>query len=384
MINIFLFISVCLLATLVIGYFLEKIRIPWIFGALIVGSILAVKNPFLSITTSPIFEFLAQLGMYLLLFIIGAELDLKKMKSLSKFLLKATFLIIFSEALVGTALIHFVFNYSWLISFFVALSFATVGEAILIPILDEFGIVNTVFGQTIIGIGTLDDIIEVALLIGLSFLVHTQTQGNLLTALISLILLTIFVVALFLFKLKKDIRLNKNNAFLISGIILFIFLGIGDFSKASSLGAILAGISLKEFLPSKNFKKIRENMKMLTYGLFAPLFFLWVGSEINMGYLLKFPLLVLLVVAVSNISKILASLFVGKKTLGAQKSVLLGIGLSVRFSTSIIIIKILYESGIINAGLYSIVLASNIVFEFIVPFLFSKLVVRWNLVEKSQ
>ena len=47
----------------------------------------------------------------------------------------------------------------------VALSFATVGEAVLIPILDEFRLTKTKLGQTIPGVGILDDVIEVLLLV---------------------------------------------------------------------------------------------------------------------------------------------------------------------------------------------------------------------------
>jgi Kef-type K+ transport system membrane component KefB len=57
---------------------------------------------------------------------------------------------------------------------------------------------------------------------------------------------------------------------------------------------------------------------------------------------------------------------------------LLGIGLSVRFSTSIIIIKILFESNLIGSELYSIIIASSIVFNFIIPILFSNLIAKWK------
>ena len=114
--------------------------------------------------------------MYFLLFIIGFEIDLKKLKKSGKFIFKATFFIIFLEAIFGTLLIHFLFGYSWFISFLVALSFATVGEAILIPILDEFKIVNTKLGHSIIGIGTFDDIIEILLLILIVIVVGSNTH----------------------------------------------------------------------------------------------------------------------------------------------------------------------------------------------------------------
>ena len=63
--------------------------------------------------------------------------------------------------------------------------------------------------------------------------------------------------------------------------------------------------------------------------------------------LLAFPALVVLITLVSNGSKMLGSLIMGRKELGIKHSIIMGVALSVRFSTSIIIVKILLDSGII-------------------------------------
>jgi len=382
MINLFIFFSIVFLFTFIIGRLVEKIRVPWIFAALIFGFLLAIYNPFTSITSLPEFNFLAQLGMYFLLFIIGFELDLDKLKKQGKFIIKATFFIIFLEAFFGTLLIHFVFRYEWFISFVVALSFATVGEAILIPILDEFKIVNTKLGQSIIGIGTLDDVIEISILILVIFLIGSNTTHSNI-ALILISLFTLFGLAFGLTKLKKESAkfgfLGIENLFLFVLFIFFLFLGVGEYAHATAIAALLSGIALKTFIPEERLKTIESEVKTMCYGFFAPLFFVWVGITMDINYLVSYPLLVLLVVGVSNGAKILGSLVVGKKELGIKKSILLGIGLSVRFSTSIIIVKILFENGLIHTGLYSVIVASSIVFKFIIPVLFSNLLVRWKI-----
>jgi Kef-type K+ transport system membrane component KefB len=382
MINIFLFLAIAFLLTFLIGRLLEKIRVPWIFAALIIGAGLAIYNPFESITSSDTFNFLAQLGMYFLLFIIGFEIDLGKLKKSKNFIFKSTFFIIFLEAIFGTILIHFVFHATWMISALVALSFATVGEAILIPILDEFKIINTKLGQSIIGIGTLDDIIEILLLIFLAvFLgVGIHSAFDITITLISIIILAILTIGLT--KLKS--RNNKfkfiqiETLFLFVLFVLFLFLGIGEFAHAAAIAALVAGISLKTFIPNTRIEKIKSELKTMCYGLFAPIFFLWVGATMDIKYLLASPLLILLVVAVSNGAKLLGSWLIGKKKLGTKESLILGVGLSVRFSTSIIIIKILFDNSIISTQLYSIIVASSIIFNFIVPGLFSRLLVKWK------
>ncbi len=67
MINIYLFLSLVFLFTFLIGKLLQKIKIPWIFAALLLGVIFAIYNPFDYITTAPIFDFLAKSFIYSML-----------------------------------------------------------------------------------------------------------------------------------------------------------------------------------------------------------------------------------------------------------------------------------------------------------------------------
>jgi len=384
MIDLFIFLSLIFLFTFVVGIFIEKIRVPWIFAALIFGFLLAIYNPFSAITSSTEFGFLSQLGMYFLLFVIGFELDLNKLKKQGVFIIKSTFIIIFIEAIFGTLVVHFVFGYEWFISFVVGLSFATVGEALLIPILDEFKLINTKLGQMIMGVGVLDDIVEIFTLLLVIFLVApnvTSQYSGPVTIFVALLVLIGLTVGLM--KLKKGRAMfnfmSISNVFIFSLFILFLFLAIGEYADATAIAALLSGIVLKSFLPSNKLKSIENEVRTLCYGFFAPLFFVGVGSSMNITYLLSYPMLVLLVVLVSNGSKLLGSWIVGRKKLGTKKSILLGIGLSVKFSTSIIIIKILFENKIIDVGFYSVILASTIVFTFLIPILLSNLLVMWKI-----
>ena len=378
MINIFLFLAMVFVFTFIVGKFLEKINVPWIFGALILGFALAIKNPFTAITSSQTFEFLAQLGMYFLLFVIGFEIDLNEFKRTSKFILKSTFFIIFLEALIGGIFLRFLFGYSWFISFVVSISFATVGEAVLIPILDKFKMVNTKLGQSIIGVGTFDDIVEVFILILITSTIASGMHSYIHVCMIFSSLLLLFILAFGLTKLKKEGAkfgfLNIETLFLFVIFIMLLFLGIGEYAHSTAIAALLAGIALKTFIPNKRLKLIESEVKTMCYGFFAPIFFLWVGTTMVIGYL--DPLLIGIVVLVSGGAKLLGSYLTGKKELGTKNSLILGIGLSARFSTSIIILKILLDNGIIGSDLYSVIIASSMVFVFVIPLLFSNIVAK--------
>jgi len=367
-----------------LGRFFERIKIPWIFAALFLGVALSAWNPVSEVTSSETFLFLAELGMFFLLFIIGFEIDLKEMKKKSGFLLKSTFFIVFLEAFFGGILLHFLFGLDWLISGVVALSFATVGEAVLVPILDEFNLMNRPLGQTIIGIGLLDDIIEISLLLFIVILTGTSTNSSINISIVLLSLFALFSITMIFMKLgvkgEKFSFLKIEPLFLLVLFVLFLFLGIGELAQVAPLAAMLAGISLRTFIPKKRLAAVESEIKTMCYGFFAPIFFIHVGETMNLGYIASFPLLVLAVIAVSSGSKLLGSWIMTKKTLGSKQSILLGLGLSVRFSTGIVIMKILLDNGIININLFSVILASSIIFTFALPILFSYLLVKWKIV----
>jgi len=382
--NIFILLSLVLAFTLLFGRFIEKIRIPWVFAALFLGLLLSVYNPFAETTSSETFIFLANLGMLFLLFIIGLELDIKELKRQGKFISKLSFSLVLTESFFGALFIHFAFGADWGISILTASSFATVGEAILIPILDEFKITKTKFGQTLLGVGALDDVVELLTIIAASVLLGRSVGASTVSISSNFILLAfLFLVPLLLQTFQSRVPHLKFKKvpplFLFGLIVMFAFVGIGSLVEASALGAILAGIALKNLLSEDKIAQFESVIRIVTYGLFAPIFFLYVGSEVDVRFLLASPLLILSVLLITNTTKILVSYLLARKKLGAKKSILLGIGLSAKFSTSIVIITMLFTSEIISLELYSVLIGAMIASKFIIPVLFSVLISKWNL-----
>ena len=73
----------------------------------------------------------------------------------------------------------------------------------------------------------------------------------------------------------------------------------------------------------------------------------------------------------------------GRKELGKHKSIILGIALTVKFSTCIVIIKLLFENELNPLSLYSVLVGATILFKFVVPFLISRLIKYWKISAKK-
>ncbi len=382
--SIFLILATGFFIVTILGGFLEKLHIPSIFASLIAGILIYLIGgntlQQLLTTSGSTLEWLATFGMYTLLFLIGLEIDLHTIRGNKTLITRTMLTILTLDAITGAFLVHFVFGYNIVTSILVAVSFATVGEAFIIPILDEFNLVNTPLGQTIIGIGTLDDVIELISLMGAVFLIGGRNNIDLRTSLGSLgILVLITLVFLRLHHIKYLERLQKENILILGIALLSFFVWLGAYADMEPLACILAGITLGNILPTDKKDEAIETFKNITYGLFGPVFFLWVGLNTNLALLVEKPQLVLLIVAVSNSAKILGSLIATHKQLGNKVAIFMGISLSIRFSTSIVIINYLFSNGLVGEELFTTIVASSIVFKFIIPPTLAYLATKWDI-----
>jgi Kef-type K+ transport system membrane component KefB len=370
---------------------------PWMFAALFLGIIFSMFNFFTQTIKSDSFQFLSNLGMFGLLFLIGFNLNLKKIKSLKNYIILGGFSIISLEALFVGSLLYFVFpdyvDNSLFIALLAALSFATVGEAILLPILAEFKAVNTVFGQLTLGIGTFDDIIEVLSLIIIASLpvfltvpkISTEHFPNPYLVIFSLatLLISTFLIIKIDKKIKKKIeKYGKKNYFVFPILLLFLFflfisLPSFVFESLAAIGALLCGMIVRQMLPEKVIKETEKNVNFLIYIFLSPIFFFAIGSDVSLTSLILSPLLIILLWSFTASSKILTSFLFFHKLLGNRYSLLAGLGLSVRFSTSLIAQYILLNSGFISLTLYSAFIATAILMKPLILLIYS-----WQLAKR--
>jgi len=371
--ELFLLLAITYLLSLVLGHLLEKLHIPWLFSLLFLGMLLKLLN--VGISNMQTFEWLATIGMYFMLFMIGFELEMEKLKTLGRFIILATFSIVLFDAVMGSIVIHS-FGYSWIVAIVTALSFATVGEAILLPILDETKVLRTKLGSAIIGIGILDDVVEVFVIVVATLLIGKgMFEGNIFITISSLLAITFLLIILMKLKtLKRSLKKvpEMEDFFLLTLLLFFTFLVIGSYGNCEALASLLAGISLRTLLTKKPLRKIERAIRTFGYGFFAPLFFLWVGYCMDLLSIMTSPMLTLTVFFVSLMAKLSSSLLTGlKHGFSIKEAILLGTGLSVRFSTGLVITQLLYTNNLIDSMLFSSLIAASTLSTLFVPIIFS-------------
>ena len=376
---VFLLIGVTFAFSLGLGYVLEKyLKMPWMFSALLLGIIFSSFGLFQTTLQDEAFNVLSTMGMLFLLFMIGFNLEIGQMKRFGKHILKGAILIVGLEASIVGALLFFLFpdqiGNSPLVAIVVALSFATVGEVVLLPILAKFDLLKTKFGQLTLGIGTLDDILELLTLIMVPFLpIFLPTlniQGFPDPIFVVLDLIGIFILTLVLVKLGSRIKhvLSNNVNFsfirpLLIMLIFFSFVVVGSFvfESLAAISAIFGGIVARSLLPVEDFQSDEKVVNFLGYIVLAPMFFLSVGASMSFASIFVYPVLIIVILLSTFGAKLSGSYLLFRKMLGKRHSLLLGLGLSVRFSTGLIVQYVLLVSGLITLDLYSALIASAVV-----------------------
>lgn len=376
---VFLLLALTFATSLGLGFFLEKyLRMPWMFSALFLGMLFSSLGFFKTTLQDQAFGVLSTMGMLFLLFMIGFNLEIKQMKRFGKSILQGAFVIVGLEACIVGIVLFLIFpaeiGNSFLVALVVALSFATVGEAVLLPILAKFDLLKTRFGQITLGIGTFDDILEVLTLVLIPFLPiflpNLKIAGFPDPTFVILDLIGVFALTFAIVKIGGRIKHLLNNSSystfarpLLIMLMFFTFVVIGSFvfESLAAISAIFGGIVCRSILPVEDFQTDEKIVNFLGYVVLSPIFFLSVGSSMSFSSILVYPILIMTILFATFSAKLLGSLMLFRKLLGAKHSFLLGLSLNVRFSTGLIVQYVLLVSGLITLGLYSALVASAVI-----------------------
>ena len=170
-------IAIVALAALVCGMTMERIRQPAFVGYILAGLLLG-PTAFGIVEDREQIDTIAELGVLMLLFVIGMELSIRLFLRLWKFVLMATGLQIFvagSLTLLLSTILGWSFGMSILLGFVVALSSTAIG----IKILEDTGELKSRTGLLSVGILIAQDLafVPIILLLGIISVGETDYHG---------------------------------------------------------------------------------------------------------------------------------------------------------------------------------------------------------------
>lgn len=389
--DIFLLAILTYLVMIAFGRLTSKyLRIPWMFTVVVFSIVLSSFGLFKSTFEGEIFQFLSRTGMLFFLFTIGVDLDLQKISSMGWHIVLGDVLMTLGEGLALGLFFYFAFptfvSHSFAVALAAGIAFGTVGEVALLAVLKEFSLEKTRFGQLALGIGIFDDIFE---MLALAAIITLTRMGTGKTAVDGLgpmlqVLLVIGLLAAATWLMGAAGRFVKGwlekveaHSFLIPAVIFLIILSFFYFSSQAveNLGviaAVFSGIAVQRFIPGVQLERYKRPIYFTASQFLGPFFFLSMGSKISLTSILTYPLLILVIILITLIVRVTISFLFFRKLVGQRQSLVLGVGLSNKFSTSVVSENLLFTSGLMAAPLYSAIMASFILLKPIVLGIFSR------------
>jgi Kef-type K+ transport system membrane component KefB len=364
------------------GYLSYRIGQPAVLGELIVGIVLGpsvlnlLKLPF--ITDAHIgetIEYLAEIGVLLLMFLAGLDLHIKDLLRSSKVAGFSGVLGMLLPLGLG-AVAGMLFSMDTSQAIFTGLILSATSVSISAQTLMELKVLRSRVGVGLLGAAVFDDVL---VLLGLSIftalVLPTSNTG------IAGILLIVLRIVLFLGIASLVGRYvfpklsNLISGLPISqGLIAFSFVTILIYgwtaesfgSMAAITGAFLAGIWFGR-TPAKDH--IHNGMSTIAYGIFVPIFFISIGLSANVRELTwESGLLMLIMILVAVIGKVLGAgygAFLGGYS--TQEALQLGVGMMSRGEVGLIVAAIGIELGMIDQTIFSAIVGVVIVTTLITP-----------------
>lgn len=274
----------------VVTVIFHKLRLPVILGYLLAGVLIGPHMPFMpTLESGSSIKQLSQLGVVFLMFFIGLEFDIGRLRKVFWPAFIAASLQTVIAFFIGTLSAPLV-GYSQLEGILLGGILTNSASLLCLNILKTKGRLKHADAHMAMGILILEDMVAITLLVILSGL-QVSHHFNLESVYEIIFLLGIFVVGVYFFgRLLAPVlsRLLKQakNAEIITLVIFALVLGVGELAEMSkfsiSLGAFLAGAIMAQTQVVGEIQRITEPFR----DLFCAIFFVTIGMLIDPQWLL--------------------------------------------------------------------------------------------------
>ena len=352
---------------------LQKLKIPTIAGFIMAGVIIGPSALGL-ISDSADIGAVAEFGVILLLFGIGLELSLDRIKRLMVPILIGGGLQVVITILItiGLALWQ---GYSWQTSIFLGFIFAVSSTAILIRALQDRGETDTPHGRLTVGILLFQDICVVPFLLMIPVLAGGGIEGTTESILTTLgisaaIIAGVVISAIFLVpKIFEWIAATKQKELFMLTVFLVCIVTAWLISLAGiklALGAFFAGV----IVAGSAFRHQAMAEIMPFRIIFTSIFFVSVGMLLNLNELIANIVLVLILLALILVGKFIIIFLVSMAMrLPIQYSIQTAVSLSQVGEFSFVLMQTASGTGLVPEPLGSSLTAAAIISMLITPIL---------------
>lgn len=340
-------------------------------GVLIGPSLLGIVEP------GEVLEVFAELGVVFLLFWVGLETRLSELREVGR---TAVFVGVLGVVLplAGGLALGAARGDETATAVFLGAALVATSVGITSAVLIELGVLERRASRAILGAAVVDDVLALILLAlatGLAASGGVDVGALLLVVGLAFAFIGFFAVGGTRLmqarpKLLEAPRFSESP--LLPAVILCLGLAAvaAQIGLAAIIGAFLAGMIVAE---TREQHPIEDEVAPL-YAFFPPFFFVFIGTEVDLGALANGAALLLLVIVtvVAVVTKFAGAWF-GARGLGRREATFVGVGMVPRGEVGIIVAGLGATSGVVDEELFAVIVGMSIVTTLLVPPLLRRL-----------
>ena len=367
-----------------------KIRQPliigYLFAGMLIGPLSPLWAPFLADTGTGdggaagllsdigALHVFAEIGVILLLFVIGIEFPFAKIRSIGKVAIGVGTMGLFLTLIIVFYVCTMI-GLGFMDSLFLAAALSISSTAVIVKVLEEAGKIKRESSILVLGILIVEDVIAVILIASLESIAlvgNVSIEGIVAVVVVSIILIvgTFTVGIRTIPKLVDKVASAQNREILLLSVLGVCFgyaLLANVVGLSVAIGAFLAGVLIAESKSAEVSKILSSPIK----DMFVAVFFVSVGALMDISQLENYIFIAIALIAVAMGMKFGGNLlgnFIFKQS--RTKSLRSAFTLAApRGEFSIIIIKVGVDAGVVSAFLFPLIGMIAIITTFISPFL---------------
>ncbi len=349
-----------------------RLKLPALPGFIVAGILLG-PNALGLVSDAKDVEGLAEVGVILLLFTIGIEFSLSRLKEMGRQILVGGFSQM-GFTILATLAAGLAFLGGWRVALFLGFLIALSSTAIVLKVMTDKGEIDAPHGRLATGVLIFQDLCVVPIMLVLPFLAGKAEGGvpGLLIALgkAALVVIVVIIAARTIVPraLSEILKTRSRELFLIAVILIGTLTALGTAAAGASLalGAFLAGLIISE--SDYGPQALAELIPFRD--VFISLFFVAVGMLVQLDVIRDHIVLTLVAVAVIMGGKTLSAA-VGPALLGysGRVALLAGVAVSQIGEFSFVLAKEGRVAGLLPNLLYQQFLGVAVITMLVTPFL---------------
>jgi len=384
--NLLLAIFLTLAIATVINIILKRYGISHIIGYILTGTIISYLFGFNGLNIHSL-ELIGEFGIVFLMFTIGLELSLKKIKQMKEILLTNGLLQVLLSVIVIFIFSFYLFKLDFNTSIIISLAFSLSSTAIVLTYLKNSKDILTPYGQKSMGILIFQDLAVIPILLLISFLSNSDlslsevfVQTILSAALVLIFMFTIgekIVEMLLQFSAKTQIEelfLGSVFAILIGSSLLAHSMGF-----TYSLGAFMAGMIIADTKYNVKVESDIVSYKDLLLGVF----FFGVGTKIDILYFLHNIHIVVLIFILAMLFKAMVIYFIIRRNSDKNTSAKTALALAQIGEFSFAIFALAGSQKLISQDMASFLILVSVISMILTPFILNNIYKLSSYFEKE-